>query len=167
MEFVETPTFWCLHVDRAMCNNFSTRTIKLQPSKRREILLFSLSLSFSFPFLFYELVFPLSVFFLFLYFFIFFVFLSFPFLISFSHHFFFFFSFFSSLLLFFFSPFLDHHGAFCQGRKLSPPFLMQFMWPSFFFLISFFFMTSYPTWLNVSHGIMPPMWLNVSHSFFL
>ena len=47
----------------------------------------------------------------------------------------------------------------------STPFL-----PFSLFLISFYFiillMTSYPTWLNMSHGIMPPMWLNVSHSFF-
>ena len=27
-------------------------------------------------------------------------------------------------------------------------------------------MTSSLTWLNMSHGIMPPMWLNVSHSFY-
>ena len=28
-------------------------------------------------------------------------------------------------------------------------------------------MTSYPTWLNMSHGIMSPMWFNVSHSFLV
>ena len=92
----------------------------------------------------------------------FFSFLYFPFLII---SFFFLLIFFSfSPFLFFFSPFLDHHGELHQGRKLPPPFLMQFVWPSYFFSL-FLFMTSYPTWLNVSHGIMPPMWLIVSHSF--
>ena len=75
-------------------------------------------------------------------------------------------SFFS--MFFFFSPFLDHHGAFGQGRKLPPPFSCHLCDPHFFSLISLFlFMTSYPTWLNMSHGIMPPMWLNVSHSFLV
>ena len=171
MEFVETPTFWCPHVDRAACNNFSTWIVELRPSERLEILhfFFSFSLSFPFPFLFYELFFPWTVFFLFSFFISFFFFFSF---FSFSHLIFpsllffvlIFFSF--SLLIFFFSPFLDHHGAFGQRRKLPPPFLMQFVAHIYFFLISFLFMTSYPTWLNVSHGIMPPMWLNVSHSFF-
>ena len=49
MEFVETPSFWCPHVDRAACNNFSTRTVELRPSERREILPFF----FFSPFLFF------------------------------------------------------------------------------------------------------------------
>ena len=49
MEFDETPSFWCPHVDRAACNNFSTRTVELRPSERREIHLFF----FFSPFLFF------------------------------------------------------------------------------------------------------------------
>ena len=75
-------------------------------------------------------------------------------------------SFFS--LLFFFSP-LDEHTV--KRRKFPSPFLKPNVWLSIFLLFSFIpyssFMTSYPTRLNMSHGIMPPMWLNVSHSFFM
>ena len=53
MEFVKTPSFWCPHIDRAVCTNFSTRTVKLRPSEHQEILPFS----FSFPFLFSVLFF--------------------------------------------------------------------------------------------------------------
>ena len=49
MEFIETPSFWCPHVDRAACTNFSTRTVELQPSEHQEILLF---FPFPFPFIF-------------------------------------------------------------------------------------------------------------------
>ena len=89
MEFVETPTFWCPHVDRVACNNFSTRTVKLRPSKRLEILLFFLFpfLSFYFPFL--RTLFPTNCFLfvcLFVSFFFFFLFLLSS---HFSHHFFF------------------------------------------------------------------------------
>ena len=157
MEFIETPTFWCPHLDRAACTNFSSRTVELRPPESWEILHFPFShfLSFSFsPFLSFFLFF-IYEFFLFLYFL--FAFLSFPFLISFSHHFFFSFLF-LFLFVFFFSYFLDHHGAFGQGKKLPPPFSCHLCGPNFFFLISLFlFMTSYPTWLNMSHGIMPPM----------
>ena len=52
MEFVETPSFWCLHVDRATCTNLSTQTVELRPSKHWEILPFSFSLSF--PFFFFS-----------------------------------------------------------------------------------------------------------------
>ena len=52
MEFVETPSFWCPHVDRAACTNFSTRTVELRPSERREILHFSFSSFLSFSFFF-------------------------------------------------------------------------------------------------------------------
>ena len=89
-----------------------------------------------------------------------------------SSHFSFFFSFifspFPPFSLNFSPPFwsIDRMG---QKRKF-PPLLPQskcvaFHFPIFipYFFISF--MTSYPTWLNMSHGIMPPMWLNVSHSF--
>ena len=126
---------------------------------------------FPFPFLFLSFStnsFP-TKFFLFVSLFIsFFVFLSFHFLISFSHHFFF--SFFSSHFLFSFSFSLhfwitmDHS---VKGGSFLPLSSCNLCGPHFFFLIFLFlFMTSYPTWLNVSHVIMPPMWLNVSHSFF-
>ena len=53
MKFVETPSFWYPHVDRAACTNFSTRTVKLRPSERQKILLFSFSSFFSFSFFFF------------------------------------------------------------------------------------------------------------------
>ena len=93
MKFVETPSFWCPHVDRAACNNFSTRTVKLRSSERREILPFFFSYFLSIlrtPF----------------YFFVFFVF--FPFLlffIPFSH---FIFSFLLLILFFSFSLLFWH-----------------------------------------------------------
>ena len=109
MEFVETPTFWYSHVDRAACTNFSLRTIELRPSESREILPFPFSLSFPFPFLSLRTVSFLFVFFpLFL--------LFFPFLFLFSH------LIFSSFLFLFsfgiFSPIsiiIDRMG---QRRKL-------------------------------------------------
>ena len=52
MEFVETPSFWCPHIDHAACTNFSLRTVELRPSESREILNFSFLLS---PFLSHEL----------------------------------------------------------------------------------------------------------------
>ena len=67
MEFIETLSFLYPHIDRAACTNFSTRTVELRPSERREILpfpfpfpfcfLFLLSFSmnsFSFPFSFFS-----------------------------------------------------------------------------------------------------------------
>ena len=45
MKFVETPSFWCPHIDRAACTNFSLRTVELRPSESREILNFSFLLS--------------------------------------------------------------------------------------------------------------------------
>ena len=50
MEVVETPTFWCPHVEHAACTNFSPRTVKLRPPESREIFPFPFS-SFSFSFL--------------------------------------------------------------------------------------------------------------------
>ena len=50
MEFVQTPSFWCPDVDRAACNNFSTRTVELRPSEHREILPFFFLISFFFSF---------------------------------------------------------------------------------------------------------------------
>ena len=52
MEFVEIPSFWCPHIDRAACTNFSLRTVELRPSESRKILNFSFLLS---PFLSHEL----------------------------------------------------------------------------------------------------------------
>ena len=168
MKFVETPTFWCPHVDRAACTNFSPRTVELRPPESREILPFPFShffsfLLFSFPLLFPFL--PLRILFvsLFPFFFSFF---------SFSHLIFPSFFLLISFPFFFAFLFLSLFGSPWSIRsreEASSPFLMPFVWPSFFFpyfLISFF-MTSYPTWLNMSHGIMPPMWLNVSHSFLV
>ena len=53
-------------------------------------------------------------------------------------------------------------------RRKFPPLLPQakcvaFHFPSFSFISLFSFITSYPTLLHMSHGIMPPMWFNVSH----
>ena len=79
-------------------------------------------------------------------------------IISSSHFFLFlFFLFTFSLLLF------GSLTVWVKWRKFPLPFLKPNVWLSIFLL--FLFMTSYPTWLNMSHGIMPPMWLNVSHSF--
>ena len=90
----------------------------------------------------------------------------------------FFFSFFFSFI---FSPFphfslnfsppfwsIDRMGQ--KEEVFSPPSSSQlrgFPFSFFFFYFIILFVTSYPTWLNMSHGIMPPMWLNVSHSFFM
>ena len=185
MEFVETPTFWCPHVDRAACTNFSPRTVELRPPESQEILSFPFSpflflFLFSFPLLFPFL--PLRILFVpFLSFFLSHKLFSFCFFISFLLFFLFLFSShfpiisssnFSFLFLFLFAfHFFSLFGSPWSIRsreEASSPFLMPFVWPSFFFLISLFlFMTSYPTWLNMSHGIMPPMWLNVSHSFLV
>ena len=183
MEFVETPTFRCPHVDRATCNNFSTRTVELRSSKRREILHFSFSLSFPFfffvspflsffPFFLYKFFLFLSFFFLPLSFSVFFVFfpfyLSFLFLLPnefffFLFYFFFLISFFSfSLLLFFFSLF----GAFSLlGSTLTAwvkggNFLLiascHLCGHCFSFIFHLFlipFLTSHNMWLNESHTI--------------
>ena len=130
-EFFETPTFWCHHVDRAACTNFSPRTVELRQPESREIFPFpfspflSFSFSFSsfpllFPFLPLRIVFPsLFVFFLFLFSFL----LSFLLLISlpFSYEFF----------SFVFIP------SFCFSLLL---FLLSFCFSFllFLFLISFF-----------------------------
>ena len=54
-----------------------------------------------------------------------------------------------------------------KGGSFLPSFLKPNVCLSYFhsfsFISLFSFMTSYPTWLNMRHGIMPPMWLNVSH----
>ena len=153
-----------------MCTNFSTRTIELRPSEHREILHFPFSsfLPFSFPFLLYFSTNSFCFFFSPLFYFSLFL-----FLISFSPHFFsflstnsfsppFFVSFFLlSLLLFFslsFSLWICIDRIF-QWRKLPPHYLLNFLFSKFFF------MTSSPTWLNVSHEIISHTWLIVSHSF--
>ena len=89
-----------------------------------------------------------------------------------SSHFSFFFSFifspFPPFSLNFSPPFwsIDHMG---QKEEVSSPLsssqMCSFPFSFFFFYLIILFMTSYPTWLNMSYGIMPPMWLNVSHSF--
>ena len=165
MEFVETPSFWCPHIDRAACNNFSTRTVELRPTNRREILPFSFSSFLSF------LRTPFS-------FFVFFVF--FPFFFSSSTNSFLFpltqrilfgsylissfSSFFSSHFLFSFGNFsflwihIDHS---VKGGNFLPFSFKPLVWCLIFslfllFLISLFIASSH-TWLNVSHGIMPHM----------
>ena len=45
VEVVETQTFWCSHVDRAGCTNFSPRTIELQPCESQDILPFPFLIS--------------------------------------------------------------------------------------------------------------------------
>ena len=97
MEFVETTTFWCPHVDRAACTNFNPRTVELRPPENREIFPFPFLLS-SFPsFSLYES------------FFLFFLFLS-------SFPFFSFLFLFSHLISLSFSPYFSFLFAF------SPPF---------------------------------------------
>ena len=87
---------------------------------------------------------------------------------------------FSFIFSFIFSPFppfslnfsphfwsIDRMGQ--KEEVSSPPSSSQmcgFPFSFFFFYFIILFMTSYSTWLNMSHGIMPPMWLNVSHSFY-
>ena len=95
---------------------------------------------------------------------------------SFSHfssHFSFFFSFifspFPHFSLNFSPPFWSIDRMDQKEEVSSPPSSSQmggFPFSFFFFYFIILFMTSYSTWLNMSHGIMPPMWLNVSHSFY-
>ena len=145
MEFVETPTFWCTYVDRAACNNFSTRTVELRPSEHMKILHFSFFLSFPFPFLFYKL-FPFLSFFL-----SFFAFLSFPFLISFPIIYFS-----PYFLLIFFSLFGATLTVWVKGGSFLLITSCHLYGPCFSPIISYFiisFMTSYNMWLNESHTI--------------
>ena len=130
MEFVETPSFWCPHVDRAACTKFSTRTVELRPLKRREILYFS----FSSPFL-RTLFFPTKCF-LFLSLFLFLFSSHFP-IISFSPSFLLTFSSFWQFLL----PF----GAYLtewSREEASYPFpdaiCVALNFPSFFFYFFYF-----------------------------
>ena len=161
MEFVETPCFWCPHVDRVACTNFSTRTVEHRPSERREILPFSFSISF--PFLFFLFSFPfffsflllriLFVHFLFLFgsfFFCFLCFLSFLLFLSFPltqrilfflfFYFIFLISFFSfSLLLFFFSLLGAYLTSWSRKEALSSCHMCGVQFSSLFpyFFISF------------------------------
>ena len=160
MEFVETPTFWCPHVDRAACTNFRPRTVELRPSESREIFPFTFLLS---PFPSFSLYEPFSFFFFLssfpLFPFCFSILFLFSHLISLS---------FSLLICHFFSLLGAHH-SFGQRRKFPPLFLKSIVWLSIFhpyFLISLFpFMTSSPTWLNVSHGIHFPHMANCDPFF--
>ena len=146
MEVVETPTFWCPHVESAAYTNFSHRTVELRPPESRKI----------FPFLFFLSPFPfISPYeffsFLFVFFFSFSSFLSFLLSFSFSH--------FSSHSPFNFSPFLSHFVGHCRMvQEKEIPFslpqskCMAIIIPSLFLISLFLFMTSSTTWLNMSHG---------------
>ena len=60
MEVFEIPTFWCPHVERATCTNFSPRTVELRPPESREIFPFpfpSFSFSFLSPYEFFSFLF--------------------------------------------------------------------------------------------------------------
>ena len=136
MEFVETPTFWCPHVDRTACTNFSPRTVELRPFESREI--------FPFPSPFLIFLFPFSM--------NYFSFFSLCFLSSFP-------SFLSFLLFFSFSHFSSHfpfHFLFSFGislpfgwsltvwvkrRKFPSHFLKPNVWLSNFHLYSYFFIS--------------------------
>ena len=76
----------------------------------------------------------------------------FSFLISFPFHFLLIFSF-----LFAFSPPFGAHHSFDQRRKFPPLFLYHLCGHQISLFIPYFIiMTSSPTWLNVSHGILFP-----------
>ena len=114
MEVVETPTFWCPHVERVACTNFSPRIVELRPPESREI--------FHFPFL----LSPFS--FISLYELFYFIFLCFLFLLSFFPFLFaylFFFSFhlislsFSPHFLFAFLSHFDGHCRMSQEKEIS------------------------------------------------
>ena len=156
MEVVETPTFWCPHVERAACTNFSPRTVELRPPESREIFpfLFS-SFSFSLPFSLRTVFF----FFLFFFFFSFPSFLSFLLFFSFSH--------FISFPFHFLPHFLSHLDGHCRMvQEKEIPFslpqskCMAIIIPSLFLISLFLFMTSSTTWLNMSHGIHFPHMAN-------
>ena len=141
MEFVETPTFWCQHVDPTACTNCSTRTFERRPPETREIL----PLPFP-PFSFSSLfslrtvsLFSLFSLFSFLFAFLFIFLISHFTFLPFSPHFLFSFLSFSI-------PFGRNH-SFGQRRKLPPNFLKLKVWLSLFHIYSLFynslFMTSF------------------------
>ena len=126
MVFVETPSFFfCPHVDRAACTNFSTQTVELRSSKSREILPFPFLLFLSFLCSLPRTVFPFSFVLSFSSFLLFF---TFPFSSYFP-------SFLFLLLFFSFSPpFWSNIHRMGQRRKFPPHCLMPFVWPLFFSL---------------------------------
>ena len=161
VELDETSRFWYPHVAHDAWIDFSSWTVELRPSKRRENLQFffisPLSLSLSpfaslpplsnallplfaphlFPFHFLFLFSPIfsSLYFLFIF--------SFLFLFLFSHF---------SISPFDFFPSTE----FIKVGETSPHFPLSHLSSPCIFLIflyffSFFFITSFNTWLNVSH----------------
>ena len=144
MEFVETLTFWCPHVDRVACTNFNLRTVELRQPESREIFPFPFLLS---PFPSFSLYKPFS--FLFLSSFPFFPF-CFSILVLFSH-----------LISLSFSPIflllLEHTTHSVKGGNFLPFSSNHLCGHQISLFIPYFIiMTSSPTWLNVSHGILFP-----------
>ena len=141
MEFVQTPTFWCPHIDRAACTNFNPRTVEFRPPENLEIFPFPFLLS-PFPsfslyesfFLLFFCSFPPFLSFLFF----------FSFLISFPFHFLLIFSF----LFAFFPPFWST-PLIRSKEEISSPFPLTICvalnFPSLFpyFFISFYDIITY------------------------
>ena len=160
MEFDETPRFLYPLVACDAWINFSSRTVKLRPSERLENPpFFSLSLLIHFPLLYLSLFAslpPLSNALLPLFA---------PRLISFSFSFslfsyfpisFFSLSFFSSLTFLFLLLIFFPSTEFIEVGETSPHFPLSHLSSPCIFLIflyffSFFFITSFNTWLNRSH----------------
>ena len=170
MEFVETLSFWCPHVDRATCNNFSTQTVGA-PENPPFFLFF-------FPFLFFFFVSPSTNSFSFLSFFSFlYSFFSFHFLLISSSHFSSFFSFaFLISFLFFLSSSTNSFCSFWHfllpfgssltdwsRKEASFPFphatCVVYVFPSLFLYFLIPFVTSSIMWLIVSHIFKCTTWL--------
>ena len=155
MEFVETPTSWCPHLDPATCTNFSPRTVKLRLSESREIFHFPFLLS-PFPFFLSTNCFPFFLFSFLLSFFYFrFAFLFFfSFLILFPFHF--------LLSLCIFSSFLEHTPHPVEGGNFLPFSSNHLCDYQFSILFPFFFIPLYDIiimWLIVSHTFKCTTWL--------
>ena len=131
MEVVKTPTFWCPHVERVACTNFSLRIVELRPPESREIFPFSFSsFSFSLPFSL-RTVFSFS---LFSFLFAFLLFFSFSHLISLS---------FSPFSLHFLLLFGAHHTSGQKKGNFLPISSNQLCGPQFSISILYFIIPLY------------------------